>query len=142
MALDLSCDREWSGSLHSSPAAEHSEDLIEMYDYVFDSLISNVAKCEYVNIDKDNIFTIEIDSLILVHLNIRTLNKYYDDLHNLIASLPFKPDVICLSESRIDKPFENIEIEGYNFVHVKPNTKGQAGGVAIYINIRFEYKKN
>ena len=99
-------------------------------------------ECEYIDIfDNENSFTNEIDSLILLHLNIRTFNKYFNDLHDLIASLPFKPNVVCLSESRINEPFENIKIDGYNFVHVKPKTKGQAGGVAVYINVRIEFKK-
>ena len=99
-------------------------------------------ECEYIDIfDNKNSFTNEIESLILLHLNIGTLNKYFNDLHNLIASLPFKPDVVWLFESRIDEPFENIEIDGYNFVHVKPKTKGQAGGVAVYINVRIEFRK-
>ena len=106
------------------------------------SLTSNIMECEYVDIfDNENFITNEIDSLILLHLSIKTLNKYFNDLHNLIASLPFKPDVVCLPESRIDEPFENIEIDRYNFVHVKPKTKVQAGGVAVYINVRIEFRK-
>ena len=126
-----------------SQAAQPSDDPTELCDHVFDSLTSNIMECEYIDIfDNENSFTNEIDSLILLHLNIRTLNKYFNDLHNLIASLPFKPDVVCLSESRIDEPFENIEIDGYNFVHVKPKTKGQAGGVAVYINVESNSEKS
>ena len=129
MAPDLLCDSDLSGSLRISQAAQPSDDPTELCDHVFNSLTSNIMECEYIDIfDDENSFTNEIDSLILLHLSIRTLNKYFNDLLNLIASLPFKPDVVCLSESRIDEPFENIEIDGYNFVHVKPKTKGQAGG--------------
>ena len=138
MAPDLLCDSDLSGSLCMSQAARPSDDPTELCDHVFDSLTSNVMKCEYFDIyDNETSFTNEIDFLILLHLNIRTLNKYFNDLHNLIASLPFKPDVVCLSESRIDEPFENIEIDGY----VKPKTKGQAGGVAVYINVRIDFRK-
>ena len=43
-------------------------------------------------------------SMILMHLNIRSLQKNYDNLNDLVALLPFRPDVICLSESRISQP--------------------------------------
>ena len=125
-----------------SQAAQPSDDPTELRDHVFDSLTSNIMECEYIDIfDNENSFTNEIDSLILLHLNIRTLNKYFNDLHNLIATLPFKLDVVCLSESRIDEPFKIIKIDGCNFVHVKPKTKGQAGGVAVCINVRIEFRK-
>ena len=142
MVPDLLCVSDLSGSLRMSQAAQPNEDPTELCDHVFDSLTSNIMECEYIDIfDNENSFTNEIDSLILLHLNIRTLNKYFNDLHNLLASLPFKPDVVCLSESRIDEPFENIKIDGYNFVHVEPKTKGQAGGTAVYINVRIEFRK-
>ena len=142
MAPDLFCDSDLSGSLRMSQATQPSDDPTELCDHVFDSLTSNIMECEFIDIfDNENSFTNEINSLILLHLNIRTLDKYFNNLHNLIASLSFEPDVVCLSESRIDEPFENIEIDEYNFVHVKPKTKGQAGGVAVYINVRIEFRK-
>ena len=144
MPPDLLCDSDLSGSLRMSQAAQPRDDPTELCLHVFDSLTSNIMECEYIDIfDNENSFTNEIDSWILLHLNIRTSNKYFNDLHNLIASLPFKPDDVRLSESRIDEPFENIEIDGYNLVHIKPKTKGQAGGVAVsvYINVRIESRK-
>ena len=78
-----------------SQAAQPSDDPTELCDHVFDFLIGDIRECEYIDIfDGENSFTNAIDSLILLHLNIRTLNKYFNDLHNLIASLPFEPDVV------------------------------------------------
>ena len=53
--------------------------------------------------------------------------------------LPFKPDVISLSESRIHQPLKNLHIAGYNFVNVKP--KGKSRGVAIYVKTTLKLTK-
>ena len=141
MAPDHSCDGELSGSQHSSQAAEPRDHPNELCDHVFNEITSNVNKCEYADLSNDDvIFTNELDSLILVHLNIRSLSKYSDDLHTFIASLPFKPDIISLSESRINQPSVNIDIEGYDFVHVK-SKYGRAGGVAVYINVQIKFSQ-
>ena len=72
------------------------------------------------------------NSMILLHLNIRSLQKNYDDLsYDLVASLFFRPDVICLFESRINQSLKSIQPRGYNFIKAKPNK--QAGGTAIYV---------
>jgi len=42
-----------------------------------------------------------VDSLTLLHLNIRSLNKTFDEMYDFIQSLPVKRDIIGLSESRI-----------------------------------------
>ena len=51
--------------------------------------------------------------------------------------LPFKPDVICLSESRINQPLKNIQLQGYNFLNAKPGKK--VGSVAVYLNMKFNF---
>ena len=70
MAPDLSCDSD----LRMSQAAQPSDDLTELCDHVFDSLTSNIMKCEYIDIFDDNSFANEIGFLIFLHVNIRTLN--------------------------------------------------------------------
>jgi len=78
--------------------------------------------CVYIDVGDNKLnLTNEVDSLILLPLNIRSLNKYHDDIHEFITLLPFSPGVICLSESRINQSTKNIQIPGYNFVNVKPD---------------------
>ena len=104
-----------------------------MSDHLFNSMISNVKECDYIDTNASNqIFLAENDSLSLIHLNIRSLYANFNDLHVFVSQLSFQPDVICLSESRIYQPLENIEIDGYNFTYVKP--ENQAGGVAVYVS--------
>ena len=138
MALESSCDGELSGSLSTSQAADPSDEPNELCDQIFYELTSNISACQYVDTIDGNVFTNEIDSLILMHLNIRSLNKNINDLHIFIPTLPFKPDVISLSEARVDQPLQNTDIEGYNLVHVKPKY-GQAGGVAVYTTVRLRF---
>ena len=54
-------------------------------------------------------------------------------MYDFIQSLPFNPDILCLSESRIKKQsLLNIDFPRYNFLNV--NSERSAGGVAIYIS--------
>ena len=138
MALESSCDGELSESLSTSQAADPNDEPKDLCDQIFYELTSNISACQYVDTIDGNVFTNEIDSLILMHLNIRSLNKNINDWHIFISMLPFKPDLISLSEARVDQPLQNIDIEGYNLVHVKPKY-GQAGGVAVYTTVRLRF---
>ena len=58
-------------------------------------------------------------------------------MHEFVSLPPFKPDVICLSESRINQPLKNIQLQGYNFLNGKPGKK--AGGLAVYLSMKFNF---
>ena len=86
-----------------------------MCNQIFNSITSNIAVCDYIDFyDNSSNLWSGNDFLILVQLNIRSLHKNFDDLHEFVSLLPFKPDVICLSESRINQPLKNIQLQGYN----------------------------
>ena len=59
------------------------------------------------NLDLQN----DSDSMILMHLSIKSLKKNSYDLHDLVASLSFLSDVICVSESRINQPLKSIQLK-------------------------------
>jgi len=70
----------------------------------------------------------------IVHLNIRGLKKNLDKLVNLIYDLKKSPEIIAVSETKINKkhtPFFQTKICGCNFVHADSDQK--AGGIGIYI---------
>ena len=52
------------------------------------------------------------------HLNIRSLSKHIDELHNLLDNIPFEFDIIACSETwitpQVDR--ESIKIAGYNLL--------------------------
>ena len=138
MALRFSCDGELSEAQCTSRAADPNNEPCEMCDQIFNSITFNIAGCNYIDF-YDNSLNLwnGNDSLILVHLNIRSLHKNFDDLHEFVSLPPFKPDVICLSESRINQPLKNIQLQGYNFLNGKPGKK--AGGLAVYLRMKFNF---
>ena len=138
MALRFSCDGELSETLCTSRAADPYHERSKMCHQIFNSITSNIADCNYIDFYDNSLnFWNGNDSLILVHLNVRSLHKNFDDLHEFFSLLPFKPDVICLCESRINQPLKNIQLQGYNFLNAKPSKK--AGGVAGYLSMKFNF---
>ena len=127
-----------SEALSTSRAADPNNEPSELCDQIFNSITSNIADCDFIDFyDNSSNLWNGNDSLILVHLNIRSLHKSFDNLHEFVSLLPFKPDVICLSESRINQPLKNIQLQGYNFLNAKPGKK--AGGVAVYLSMKFNF---
>ena len=132
MGPESSCDGELSESPGTSQAADFSDDRNDLCDQVFNERTSNISEYQYVDrIDGNAIFTNVTNSLILMHLIIRSLNKHITDLHTFLSTLPFKPDVISLSEARIHQPLQNIDTCGYKLIHAKSNY-GQAVGGSLY----------
>ena len=79
------------------------------------------------------------DSIFILHLNISSLHKHSDELYELCVSLRYKPDILCITETRlVDVPLINISIPGYNFFHC--NSPTIVGGVGVYFkqNIKVE----
>ena len=124
--------------VNSSPASTHPQiENDDLCDEFYRLISSNISKCKYLDSDTVNFKTFG-GSLILMHLNIRSLHKNFDPFFNFIQSLDLAPDVICLTETRIkDQPLINLDIPGYSFVHV--NSETAAGGVAIYISNIHEF---
>ena len=140
MALELSCDGELSEALCTSQAADLFHQPSQLCDQIFNSMTNNVINCEYLDMyDKTLNLQNDCNSMILMHLNIRSLQKNYDDLYDLVASLSFRPHAICLSESRINQPLKSIQLQGYNFINAKPDK--QASGNAIYVCSKLKFSQ-
>ena len=109
-----------------------------MCDHIFNLITSNIADCDYIDFYDNSLnFWNGNDFLILVHLNIRSLHKNFDNLHEFVSLLPFKPDVIFLSESRINQLLKNIQLQRYNFLNATPGKK--AGGETVYLSTTFNF---
>ena len=147
MVLDISCDRDLSGLGNTSQAAEQHlivSETEELCDKIYESFSTNILKCYCFDISKNNQINMnDNDSLCIIHLNIRSLNKNFDKLYDFLVCVPFTPDVLCLSESCIKKqPLVNINLSGYSFVNVDP--VGNAGGIAMYVrnNLKITQEQN
>ena len=110
----------------------------ESCDEILQILTSKINSCIYFDVVAPKTNFNFSNSLILVHLNIRSLYKHFDSLCLFLQSLPFKPDVICLTETRVkDQPLANINLPNYSFVHTPPQSN--AGGVAVYVSLNLKF---
>ena len=110
----------------------------ETSDNLFKYLTKNIKKCNYLDSDQNQFLIEKNNSLVLLHLNIRSLHKNYDSLYEFLIELNVLPDIICLTETRLkSQPLVNIDIPNYSFVHV--NSDSFAGGVAVYLSNKLQY---
>jgi len=74
MALDSPCAGELSElTMYTSQAADLCNEPNDLCDQMFYSLTSNVSECSYIDLNVDNPNLNDgKDSLILMHLNIRS----------------------------------------------------------------------
>jgi len=115
----------------------------DVCDSVFEALTENIAKCRYFDVNFQIFKSKDDNNLILLQVNVQSLNKKFDFLYNFIASQKFIPHVICISETRINKqPLINVNLLNYSFLHVDSETT--AGGVAMYVHesIKFQLATN
>ena len=79
------------------------------------------------------------NDLIILHINTRSLTKNIERLEELICLMKYQPDVIAISETKLnDKSNLNlVQLPGYQFVH--DNSMTQAGGVALYVKTRLHF---
>ena len=75
----------------------------------------------------------------LLNMNIRSLNKCKDNLKYLLCLNNFNPDLLALSETKLNQSncYANISLHGFNFEHINSSTK--AGGVGAYISTDITY---
>ena len=61
------------------------------------TLIEDLPSKLNVNIRKCN------NLLTLLHINIRSLTKHIDKLHQFISTLPIQPEIIAITETKLNK---------------------------------------
>ncbi len=87
--------------------------------------LSNIKE-HFVSSNKNKDFTI-------LHCNIRSLIKNIDSLSELILTFPFPPDIVAVSETKLNEN-SNLRAEllpGYNLFF--QNSLSKAGGVAVFV---------
>ena len=127
----------------SSMSPNHTEncDLTELSFY---SLFHSVSECQYFDLPfndpTSSIHNIK-NTISHLHVTIRSLNKQerFDALYEFLTLLPFTPDIVCVSETRLKAdPLINIAILNYNFVNADSVTN--AGGVRVYVPSKFKFQ--
>ena len=88
---------------------------------------------EFLNLDLNE------NSLSLFHVNIAALNKYLNDLHNLLSIIKLQIQVIRICEHKIKRgSCLNGSLPGYT-LEFEPATSTH-GGVGFFINDNLCYK--
>ena len=104
--------------------SDHSPE--KAYDYFLNFF--NIKACDYFDLNSKRPTFDPNRSLVLLHINIRSLHKNFDNLYDFLVELNFLPDVICLTETRIKlHPLLNISLPNYTFFHT--DSTSNAGGV-------------
>ena len=100
------------------------------------------CECDYHDINSfDQLNTQNKNNICLLHVNIRSLKKNIEKLSMILADLQVPPQIIALSETKINKKQSvnfSTTLKGYNFLHSDSDTL--AGGVGIYINNSLSYQ--
>ena len=105
------------------------DDIVDNFEQL---LPNNIQSCLLCDVSFNNIVYDKSNNLLIIHLNISSLQKHIDDLHEFLVCLPYRPDVLCIFETRIaDVPSINISITEYNFFYV--NSPAIVGGVGLYV---------
>jgi len=116
---------------------KYSTNSFDLTDTLFSSHAKNVKVCDYYNIDS-LLFNTDSNSLIIIHVNVRSLNKNFDLFFEFLESFPSSPDIIYLSMTRIWRnPLVNVDIPGYNSIF--KNSLTNAGSVPVYISTDYQY---
>ena len=92
----------------SQAAAPLLDNDFDLSEQTFEAIFQNIKSCKYSNIISI-FFNNRVEHLFLFHLNIRSLQKNFDDLQEIIYSFKEKPPIICLSETKIkNNPMLNL----------------------------------
>lgn len=104
----------------------------------YDQLFLDSSNCSRT-MSSSNIYHNPNHEVLFIHINIRSLNKNVDKLHNLITNLVSQPDIIAITETKIknEKLGFNVDLENYDFIHSDSPTN--AGGVGLYIKKSIKY---
>lgn len=91
------------------------------------------------NIDDLNEYLLESEGFKLFQMNVSSINKKYDELKILFASLSTNLDCIVLSECHIGKDIhvEQFYFQGYKIYYTKNHTR-KTDGVIVYIRETLE----
>ena len=107
-------------------------------DNVFNVLTHKIKHCDYFDSDSIPSFDPLINRLFALHINVRLLQKNFDDLCHLASQLNSSPNLICETRLNDSSNTRLTNIPGYQLLH--KNSKSKAGRVAMYIMEELNYE--
>jgi len=105
--------------------------------------VNDTISCQYCNSSHFIEYTKQLTTkdLFMLHCNVRSLNKNLCDLQQYLSELYYEPDIIAISETRINSTNSHLpdnQMHRYTFFHCDSTT--QAGGVGAYIKNTIDAK--
>ena len=86
----------------------------------------------------------DCDNFSILHLNVRSMNKNFEDFKSFYMSLKYEFKVICLSETWAENNIENfstLKIPNYKLIHQERSIKNKGGEVCMFIHNSISFKK-
>ena len=127
----------------SKSKANFIDNFCDPDERIFSNIDHMTDKCSYFTEEGFQTLTSSNVEFSLIHLNIRSLRKHFQDLTCYLESLNHQFDVVALSETWI-KETDNMELFTLHNFHPpvtlnRPNADG-GGGLALYINCDYNFK--
>ena len=98
---------------------------------------------QYYTIDsfKSNFESNSKNSISILHINIRSINRNYEDFKVLLSELNFRFKIICLTEtwSKNTNPYFNLE--NYDVIHQCRSDNKVGGGISMFIHNSLAFKE-
>ena len=142
------CSNPLTASNVTNKTSINSVDQNTAFNYITNDLEDNeyhdlFASCKYFEIDETNQTLSKVKScqrnLFVMHFNVRSLQKNFSKLSLHVSQLSTKPDVIAITETKLNdaKINDGFKLTEYKFTHKNSPTK--AGGVAFYVKKELSY---
>ena len=139
MSASSCFDTARSTIVSSQACPDNLFNSFDLSEETFSSIFQNVQPCQYLNSSCLPIHCNNI-KLILLHLNMKSLEKNYDNLDAFLFDLLCKPHIISISKTKIkDKPLVSTSLPGYIFLH--KNSVSNAVGVGVYISDLLQFNE-
>ena len=98
-------------------------------------MIDNIS-CEYHSLAKfaaETATNLANEYIVIVHVNIVSLDKHFNDLQIFLNRFSYKVEVLCISETRLTpRNIKYYNLPGYTLYHYNSDT--HADGSAIYVS--------
>jgi len=89
--LDIVCPSRDANNIHVNQ--------FDLCDGLFGSLTDNIQKCKYHDANYTFNDCDGKDTLILLHVNVRSLQKNFDSFYEFLEQLQYKPQVTIVSQN-------------------------------------------
>ncbi|XP_065654555.1 uncharacterized protein LOC136081185 [Hydra vulgaris] len=135
-------DKDFKVTINGANTSTHNffYDTSSNLNNLFQNKLDNDnINCKYYDTTEYN-KAISIDSKTYLHVNISSLTYYLDDLKLLLSLMNNKPNIIAISETRLNCNITlrtDIALNGYVFKHT--DSHSNKGGTIVYIKSELNY---